>query len=563
MSICIRFDGTEMENEATWAFAGVPRIDWERVLGEWIGACFPRETEPRESRESCVCGRASTEDASARSGGAIGHACAPISLRDENFDLAGGPQHDASARIATPPRSSPLITLATHLLMNSAQPTNQPNSSITASTSPPPPPPPMRRAARRGAASAAAATAAALRSLPTMLPPPTRTFPLLLVLVLVMVMVGPSAPHGPPPTAAASAPGDVSRHRSMRQHRWQSAGEPLGATAIDGDWDDLGRVLTHHAPRRLLVQDVAVAAAELVQEQQRSKQRLEQQQQQPQPPLGGTSSSSSSVGANATMAAARAGIAADGPTAAQQQEQPRSIRLPGHVYLISFVLLLSLMLLLLSCHCWRLCRLARRMEVSFLQVRVRVSVFVCCCCRRHAAWVVVVVVAVVFVVFGFAVVCLWCHLLFLLNESLAPKPTHLPPTHLSTTHTQAEPSAAAGVPHAVPVKRATPDVVIDALPVTTFRALAALEATRKRVRAGARSSAGQPSDACSDVSAVVDQHCDPPSSCVDVEGEEPCAVCFEDFGTEQPVKQLPCGERGAPLTFVLLRRPGLGEGRFD
>ncbi|KAI8467558.1 MAG: hypothetical protein J3K34DRAFT_394994 [Monoraphidium minutum] len=42
----------------------------------------------------------------------------------------------------------------------------------------------------------------------------------------------------------------------------------------------------------------------------------------------------------------------------------RTLRLPPHVYLISFILLLSVMALLLSCHCWRMCRLAQRMEAT-------------------------------------------------------------------------------------------------------------------------------------------------------------------------------------------------------
>jgi hypothetical protein len=38
------------------------------------------------------------------------------------------------------------------------------------------------------------------------------------------------------------------------------------------------------------------------------------------------------------------------------------MQLPPHVYLISFVMLLAIMAALLSCHCYRMCRIARRMR---------------------------------------------------------------------------------------------------------------------------------------------------------------------------------------------------------
>lgn len=44
--------------------------------------------------------------------------------------------------------------------------------------------------------------------------------------------------------------------------------------------------------------------------------------------------------------------------------QRRTLQLPPHVYLISFVMLLAIMVALLSCHCYRMCRIAHRMRVA-------------------------------------------------------------------------------------------------------------------------------------------------------------------------------------------------------
>jgi hypothetical protein len=158
------------------------------------------------------------------------------------------------------------------------------------------------------------------------------------------------------------------------------------------------------------------------------------------------------------------------------------------VYLISFVLLLTIMLMLLSCHCWRLCRMAQRMEASYL----------------------------------------------------------------------AAGAPAGGVPYHSQ-KRSTPDEVIAALPVVRYGALAAAAAAAGKARAGcggggggqvelvvsvplAAAEAGAAAASAAPAAAAAATGAAPPQSPNGVDGEEePCAVCYDDFESDQAVKQLPCG----------------------
>jgi hypothetical protein len=231
---------------------------------------------------------------------------------------------------------------------------------------------------RRRASGSAAAGSAAARA-------PRRPALLLLLLLLLGLARG---------AAAAAA-------------AWEDA-------LTDGDLDDMASLLVWHTPpRRLLVQDAARAAPDLLPAAMQLQQQMQQaaaaqgqqaaqaqaaavaqlpglQGQQDQQagdrrlpmqlpahvrrlrPRGGS-------GARARLpphwapgeppphkAAAPSSTRAHASSLARPAPRPHRPPPPPQVYLISFVLLLTVMLLLLSCHCWRLCRMAQRMEASYL-----------------------------------------------------------------------------------------------------------------------------------------------------------------------------------------------------
>lgn len=121
---------------------------------------------------------------------------------------------------------------------------------------------------------------------------------------------------------------------------------------MDGAFDDLSALLVWHTPRRMLFQAPQQMSTDAGPEQPAPVELMTGLQAPlppPQPPL------------------------LPPPASPPPADNRGPIQLPAHVYLISFVLLLSIMVLLLSCHCWRLCRIANRMEAAGAAANVSIT----------------------------------------------------------------------------------------------------------------------------------------------------------------------------------------------